>query len=40
MTRTIDSLGATRWRPGVKADICWTFDAGGYKAMLKRALSD
>jgi purine nucleosidase len=23
---------------GHKADICWTFDAGAYKAMLKRAL--
>jgi purine nucleosidase len=23
---------------GYKADICWTFDAGAYKAMLKRAL--
>jgi purine nucleosidase len=24
---------------GVKADICWTFDATAYKAMLKRALA-
>jgi len=24
---------------GVKADICWTFDAPAYKAMLKRALA-
>ena len=24
---------------GVKADICWTFDAPRYKAMLKRALT-
>ena len=23
---------------GVKADVCWSFDAEGYKAMLKRAL--
>jgi purine nucleosidase len=23
---------------GVKTDICWTFDAGAYKAMLKQAL--
>ena len=26
-------------RAGVKADICWTFDAAAYKAMLKRALA-
>ena len=25
---------------GVKADICWSFDAPAYKAMLKRALAD
>ena len=24
---------------GVKADICWTFDAAAYKAMLRRALA-
>ena len=24
---------------GVKADICWTFDAAAYKSMLKRALA-
>jgi inosine-uridine nucleoside N-ribohydrolase len=23
---------------GHKADVCWTFDAAGYKAMLMRAL--
>lgn len=26
-------------RSGAKADICWTFDAAAYKAMLKRSLA-
>jgi purine nucleosidase len=37
-----DSSNRTAWRDalaaGAKADICWTFDADAYKAMLKRAL--
>jgi hypothetical protein len=24
---------------GVKADICWSFDAAAYKAMLRRSLA-
>ena len=38
-----DDSNKLSWRDalaaGVKADVCWTFDAGAYKAMLKRALS-
>jgi purine nucleosidase len=38
-----DENNAYAWREalasGRKADICWTFDAEGYKAMLKRALA-
>jgi purine nucleosidase len=38
-----DDNNRLAWRDalagGVKADICWTFDAAGYKAMLKRALA-
>lgn len=38
-----DASNRIAWRDalkaGVKADICWTFDAAGYKAMLKRSLS-
>jgi hypothetical protein len=26
-------------REGAKADVCWSFDAPAYKALLKRALS-
>jgi purine nucleosidase len=37
-----DSSNRAAWRDalaaGVKTDICWTFDADAYKAMLKRAL--
>ena len=37
-----DNSNRGAWRDalaaGVKTDICWTFDAGAYKAMLKRAL--
>jgi len=37
-----DNNNRGAWREaleaGVKTDICWTFDAGAYKAMLKRAL--
>ena len=31
--------GPTRSPRDDKADICWTFDAAAYKAMLKRALA-
>ena len=38
-----DDSNKVTWRDalsaGVKCDICWTFDAGAYKAMLKRALA-
>jgi len=38
-----DSNNAAVWaqtiRSGADADICWTFDAAGFKRMLKRALS-
>jgi purine nucleosidase len=38
-----DANNSGAWREavkaGVKADICWTFDSPGFKAMLKRALS-
>ncbi len=38
-----DENNAYAWRDalasGRKADICWSFDAEGYKAMLKRALA-
>ena len=38
-----DDSNKIAWRDalaaGVKADICWTFDARAYKAMLKRALA-
>ena len=37
-----DNSNRGAWRDalaaGVKTDICWTFDASAYKAMLKRAL--
>ena len=40
---THDENNRAAWRDalaaGVKADICWTFDAAAYKAMLKRALA-
>ncbi len=40
---THDSSNRAVWRPalekGVKADVCWTFDARGFKAMLMRALA-
>jgi purine nucleosidase len=38
-----DDSNKLTWRDvlaaGVKTDICWTFDASAYKAMLRRALS-
>jgi purine nucleosidase len=38
-----DDSNKLAWRDalaaGAKADICWTFDASAYKAMLKRALA-
>ena len=38
-----DANNRLAWRDalqsGVKADICWTFDAPAYKAMLKRSLA-
>jgi purine nucleosidase len=38
-----DDSNKVTWRDalsaGVKCDVCWTFDAGAYKAMLKRALA-
>ena len=37
-----DNSNRGAWRDalaaGVKTDICWTFDASAYKAMLRRAL--
>jgi purine nucleosidase len=40
---THDDSNAIAWREalatGHKADICWTFDAEGYKAMLRRSLA-
>jgi len=39
---THDASNRAAWREalesGVKADVCWTFDAAGFKAMLRRAL--
>ena len=38
-----DENNAIAWRDalagGHKADVCWTFDAAGYKAMLRRSLA-
>ena len=40
---THDDSNAAAWRDaladGHKADVCWTFDAAGYKAMLKTSLA-
>ena len=40
---THDASNCAAWREaldsGVKADVCWTFDAAGFKAMLKWALA-
>jgi len=40
---THDASNRAVWQsalePGVKADVCWTFDASGFKAMLRRALA-
>jgi purine nucleosidase len=43
LDRAYDEYNRAAWgdaiAAGVKADICWTFDAEGYKAMLKRLLA-
>jgi purine nucleosidase len=40
---THDASNRAVWRPAlernVKADVCWTFDAAGFKAMLMKALA-